>query len=289
MKKIKLLAGLFLLSLCGYSQAVSIGIRGGLSIPNIVAGGDNPLSKGYSSRLAEDGGLFAEMGLNNYVSFRLGVEYSGQGGKRNGVQAMPSGQIMSGITASISGGGMPAGMDAMLGQLAAYIPEVCYVDVKNIADFDYLMIPVSVQVGTNVSNRWRVYANAGPFVSFLLHGKQTTKGRSRIYTDAGKSHTLWDNIPAAMQPAIEGGAPQLAYALQSEMDFGATEVITRDLNPVNAGVQGDVGLSYRHDRHKVFVEAGGNYGFVKMQKDKSNGSNRIGAATVMLGYAFQLR
>jgi hypothetical protein len=34
---------------------------------------------------------------------------------------------------------------------------------------------------------------------------------------------------------------------------------------------------------------GGLNGFVKMQKNKSNGSNNIGAATVMLGYAIQLK
>ena len=289
MKKMKLLfAGLFLFSLCGYSQTVSLGIRGGLSIPNIVAGGDNPLSKGYSSRIAEDGGLFAELGINNYVAFRLGVEYSGQGGKRNGIQAMPSEQMMAGIAAGVGGGNMP-GMDVILGQMASSMPEIFYVDVKNTADFDYLMIPLSVQLGTNASKRWRVYANAGPFVSFLLHGKQTTKGRSKIYMDAGKSQTLWDNIPAAMQPVIEGSVPALAYVLQNGTDFGSTETITRDLNPVNAGVQGDIGLSYRHERHRIFVEIGGNYSFVNMQKEKSNGSNRIGAATVMLGYAIQLR
>jgi hypothetical protein len=289
MKKIRLLvAGLFLFSLCGYSQTVSLGIRGGLSIPNIVAGGDNPLSKGYSSRIAEDGGIFAELGINNYVAFRLGIEYSGQGGKRNGIQAMPAEQIMSGITAGMGGGNMP-GMDAILGQIASGMPELIYADVKNTADFDYLMVPLSVQIGTNNNNRWRVYANAGPFVSFLLHGKQTTKGQSKMYADAGRSKTLWDNIPAEMQPVIEGSVPQLAHVLQNGTDFGSTEVITRDLNPVNAGVQGDIGLSYRHDRHKVFLEIGGNYGFVKMQKNKSNSSNNIGAATVMFGYAIRLK
>jgi hypothetical protein len=290
MKKIKLLAGLLILfSLCGYSQTVSLGVRGGLSIPNIVAGGDNPLSKGYSSRIAGDGGLFAELGINNYVAFRLGVEYSGQGGKRNGIQAMPSEQMMAGITSGAGGGNTP-GMDAdaILGQLMSSMPEIFYADVKNTASFDYLTAPLSVQVGTNASKRWRVYANAGPFVSFLLHGKQTTKGASKMYVDAGKSQTLWDNVPAGMQQAIASGAPTLAHVLQNGTDFGATEVITRDLNPVNAGVQGDVGLSYRIERHKVSVEVGGNYGFVNVQKDKSNGSNRVGAATVMLGYAIQL-
>jgi hypothetical protein len=283
MKKIQLLASLFLFSLCGYAQTVSLGVRGGLSIPNIVAGGDNPLSKGYSSRVAEEGGIFAELGISDYVAFRLGVEYSAQGGKRNGMQAMPSARAMAGMAA-----GAGAGMDAILGQVAASMPGIFYADVKNTADFDYLMIPLSVQVGTNASKRWRVYGNAGPFVSFLLRGRQTTKGHSKMYLDAGGSQTLWDNIPAALQPVIEGGAPSLAHVLKNGTDFSATEVITRDLNPVNAGIQGDVGLSYRHERHRVFIEIGGNYGFVKMQKDKSNGSNRIGAATVMLGYAIQL-
>ena len=34
--------------------------------------------------------------------------------------------------------------------------------------------------------------------------------------------------------------------------------------------------------------AGGNYGLVKIQKDKSNGENNTGAATVTLGYIIQL-
>lgn len=282
MKKIQLLAGLLIFSLCAYSQTVNVGIRGGLSIPNIVSGGDNPLSKGYSSRIAGGGGIFAELGINNYVSFRLGVEYSGQGGKRNGIQAIPSEQVMAGITAGMGGGNME-GMDDILGPVMSSMPNNIFADVKNTAAFDYLIVPVSIQIGTNANNRWRVYANAGPFVSFLLHGKQTTKGQSKMYMDADKSLTLGD----AMQSVI-GNVPELADVLQNETDFGSEKVITSDLNPVNAGIQGDIGLSYRHERHRIFIEIGGNYGFIKMQKDKSNGSNRIGAATVMVGYAIRI-
>ncbi|KAA6321167.1 hypothetical protein EZS27_029155, partial [termite gut metagenome] len=78
MKRILVLA-LSLLSLYGYSQTVNVGVRGGLSIPNVIGGGDDPLSKGYSSRFAGTGGVFAELGMNNLLSLRLGVEYSGQG------------------------------------------------------------------------------------------------------------------------------------------------------------------------------------------------------------------
>ncbi|MDR2692513.1 MAG: outer membrane beta-barrel protein [Dysgonamonadaceae bacterium] len=278
------LAGLFLFGLNSYSQTVSIGARGGLSIPNIVSKGDNPLSKGYESRVTGGGGLFAELGINNHVSFRLGVEYSDQGGQRKDMQALPLKQMTD---------RMPAGMEEIGTILGQAMPKgLFYADVKSTANFDYLMIPVSVQIGTNANNRWRVYANVGPFVSFLLHGEQITKGQSKMYADEKKLETLWEhitpyvanipNIPAEMQPVLKG-------ALESETDFGSTEDITSDLHRVNAGIQGDVGLSYRHERHRIFIEIGGNYGFIKMQKDEKNGSNRIGAGSVMLGYALQLK
>lgn len=136
-KKIILASGLPGVSLCSSSQ-VSIGIRGGLSIPGIVAGGDNPLSKGYSSRLAEAGGLFAEWGMSPALSLRLGVEYSGQGGKRSGVQAMKT----SSLTASL-GADVPPQLAATLGSL----PELLYADVKSTTEFHHLMVPLSLQAG----------------------------------------------------------------------------------------------------------------------------------------------
>lgn len=59
---------------------------------------------------------------------------------------------------------------------------------------------------------------------------------------------------------------------------------------VNYGVSGNVGLSYQFaSRHNLLFEVGGNYGFRKMQKSSVNGQNRIGAATVILGYAYRLK
>ncbi|KAA6330312.1 hypothetical protein EZS27_020966 [termite gut metagenome] len=279
MKRILVLA-LSLLSLYGYSQTVNVGVRGGLSIPNVIAGGDNPLSKGYSSRFAGTGGVFAELGMNDLLSLRLGVEYSGQGGNRDGVQAMSSNQLMSSIA------NIPGVPTEALGQIGQFVPEVFYADVKNTTKFDYLMIPLSLQVGKDLGGSWkswRVYAGAGPFVSFLLSAEQVSKGQSKFYTDATKLKTLGDNIP----PAIAEMAPQLVYALDSETSFGTTD-IKDDLRKVNAGVQGNLGLAYQCHRNKLFLEVGGNYGLVRLQKDESNGSNHIGSATITLGYAYRL-
>ncbi|KAA6317891.1 hypothetical protein EZS27_032025, partial [termite gut metagenome] len=256
--------------------------RGGLSIPNVIGGGDNPLSKGYSSRFAGTGGVFAELGMNNLLSLRLGVEYSGQGGNRNGVQAMSSNQLLSSIAAIP---GVPA---EALGMVKDIVPGIFYADVKNTTKFDYLMIPLSLQVGKDFNKSWRVYVGAGPFVSFLLSAEQVSKGRSKLYADATKTKTLWDNVPPAIQPVIAGIAPDLVHALDSEAkEFGTTD-IKDDLRTVNAGIQGDLGLSYQCKRSKIFLEVGGNYGLVRLQKDISNGSNHIGSATVTLGYAHRL-
>jgi hypothetical protein len=150
------------------------------------------------------------------------------------------------------------------------------------------MIPLSLQVGKDFNKSWRVYVGAGPFVSFLLSAKQVSKGESKLYTDDTMTKTLWDNIPSDIKLLIpDVAAPELAYALGNETSFGTTD-IKDDLRKVNAGIQGDLGLSYQCHRSKLFLEVGGNYGLVRLQKDASNGSNHIGSATVTLGYAYRL-
>jgi hypothetical protein len=285
MKKMLVLVSSLLLSLCGYSQTVNIGLRGGLSIPNVVAGGDNPLSQGYSSRLAGAGGIFAELDLNKTLSLRLGAEYSGQGGKRNGIQAMSTNQLMSSATAAMDIANSPE-MSAMLEQMSGMLPDKFYADVQNTAKFDYLMVPLTLQAGKDVSKSWRLYAGAGPFVSFLLSAKQVSEGHTQLYASDDRSSTLWENIPDEVKP-IMGSVPQLAYVLEQGTEFGTADV-TNDLKKVNAGIQGNVGLAYQYNRHKIFLEVGGNYGFIAVQKDKSTGSNHIGSGSLMLGYAIRL-
>ncbi|KAA6342972.1 hypothetical protein EZS27_009316 [termite gut metagenome] len=287
MKRILVLA-LSLLSLYGYSQTVNVGVRGGLSIPNVVGGGDNPLSKGYSSRFAGTGGVFAELGMNDLLSLRLGIEYSGQGGNRNGVQAMSSNQLMASMAGMLAV--LPSELAPALAPALEQIPGIFYADVKNTTKFDYLMIPLSLQVGKDLGGSWkswRVYAGAGPFVSFLLSAEQVSKGQSKLYIDAAKSKTLWSIVPTELQQPIAENASYLKDVLDEKSEFGTAD-IKNDLRKVNVGVQGDLGLSYQCNRNRFFLEVGGNYGFVRLQKDASNGSNHIGSATVTVGYAYRL-
>jgi hypothetical protein len=270
------------------AQSINLGVRGGLAIPSIMSGSENPLSAGYSSRLAGNGGIFTEIGITDVFSLRFGVEYTGQGGKRDGVQAMSSNRLIMDV-ATRMGANITEETVAMLGQMAAYVPQIFYADVNNTVKFDYLMLPLSLQAGKTLGNGpFGIYVNAGPFVSFLMSGEQVSEGSSKLYAGADKAGTLWENIPAEIRSQITAGVPELAHTLENGTEFGTSD-ITGEIRPVNLGIHGNIGLSYRWGgRNRLFIEAGGNYGFIRIQKDKSNGVNRIGSANVAIGYSFNI-
>ncbi len=56
----------------------------------------------------------------------------------------------------------------------------------------------------------------------------------------------------------------------------------------NVGLEGNVGFMYRKGRHNIFIEGGGNYGFLNIQKGSANGKNNTGAATLAVGYCHWL-
>jgi hypothetical protein len=47
-------------------------------------------------------------------------------------------------------------------------------------------------------------------------------------------------------------------------------------------------LAYKIKKSYIFIEGGGNYGFLNIQKGTANGKNETGAGTVAVGYAFWL-
>jgi hypothetical protein len=279
-----------LLLVCGVSiaQDVKFGIKAGLNLPNITAGGNNtPVSEGYKSRLAMGAGIFTEVQFNPLISFRLGVEYSGQGGRKNGVQAMPSRRLITAL-ASNMGMSMTDRQIAGLTSIASNMPAYYYADVDNTTKFDYVMIPLLAQFGWNLGQSpWRVYVNAGPFVSFLISGKQASKGTSLMYANASETKPVWDALDPSIQTLITAEFPDMKDVLVDPVIFGTTN-ITSEMKSTNFGITGNVGIRYQCRRNYFFLEAGGNYGFITVQENSANGSNRLGAGSVMVGYAFSL-
>jgi hypothetical protein len=243
--------GLLMLYFNAGAQNIAIGVRGGISIPNLTAGGseENPLNTGYSSRQGPDAGIFAEFKFSDLFSLQPMVEYSSQGGKKDGLQALPTpDEIAEGYEAR-----------------GAQAPTYVYANYKSEAKLNYLMVPILAKFGWNLSKSpFRIYVDAGPFIGFLLSAKQVTSGTSNFYTD-----------PAGTQAITP-----------SPQNLDNTQNIKSQLNTVNFGVEGNVGLAYHFKRSSVFIEGGGNYGFLNIQKGTANGKNDTGAATADIGYAF---
>lgn len=242
---------------------IFIGARGGLNIPKLTASGDNPMSKGYSSRLAGNGGIFAEFRFTELFSLQPMIEFTQQGGKRKGMQAIPT-----------------AMMPEQMQQIPAMFNEqYLYADFKSETTFDYIMIPILAKFGYNLNNTpIRLYVNVGPFASFLLGAKQITKGNSFLYVDPTGDTTI-DYLGTLT------GAPAMG-----EVSMDENRSITDEVNRVNYGVSANIGVSYEiTPRHNILLEVGGNYGFRKLQKSAENGENRIGAATFVVGYAYKLK
>ena len=133
---------------------------------------------------------------------------------------------------------------------------------------NYLMLPILAKLGWDFGKEaaFRFYVDAGPFAALLLSAKQVTSGSSEVYSD-----------PGGQQPL----SPQ-------EQSFNSTDNIKSDLHNFNAGIEGNVGVARRCGRNYLFFEAGGNYGFINIQKGSTNGKNNTGAATIVLGYALAL-
>jgi hypothetical protein len=233
---------------CFPQKSIDFGCKAGISIPDLTSGTkDNPISTGYSSRLAADAAIHVEFHLSKRFSIQPQLEYSSQGGKKDGVQAftLPSAMLIQ----------FPPGQ----------APEYVYASYKSEAKINYLLLPVLAKYHFVNGKNWRTYVAAGPFVSLLLSAKNITKGSSNIYLDEQESQPLTPE-------------PQ---------SFDNNENIRKDLHQFNTGISGHVGISYQLANGILFIEGGGNYGLIDIQKDKTNGLNKTGAAVIDLGYQFR--
>lgn len=266
MKKVTLFLTLAIISLSASAQlGISFGARAGLNIPKLSASGDNPMSKGYESRLAGNAGIFAEFHFNDLFSIQPMIEYTQQGGKRNGMQAIPARML-------------PPELLQQGGQLGL---DYLYADFKSETKFNYLMIPVLAKFGWKLGqdSPFRVHVSAGPYISFLLSARQVTHGNSYIYVDPAGDMTL-DYLLTSLAGAEPIGS----------RDMTIDREIKGEMNSINYGVSANGGLSYEiNPKNSLIFEVGGNYGFRVLQKDSQNGENRIGAVTVTLGYAYRFR
>ena len=231
-----------------FAQDLSLGFRTGISIPNLTAGGNqNPLNTGYSSRQGPEAAIFVELRISGHFSLQPMLEYSSQGGKKNGLQAITT----------------PDEVKAMYPEGQA--PQYLYADYNSEAKLNYLLLPVLAKAGWDLGKSpFRIYVATGPFIGVLVSAHQVTSGQSLFYNDA-----------SGQQP-LPGGS----------QSFDANTNVRNSLHRVNAGIEGNFGISYKLGRGNLFVEGGANYGLFNIQKNVADGKYESGAAMAAFGYRY---
>jgi hypothetical protein len=142
------------------AQGTYLGLKGGVSFPNLSSGSknQNPLANGYKSMVGGDFGLVAVFPINDWFSIQPEIDYSQQGGTHKGLQAIPN----------------------------SYPPPTyLYANFKNVAHLNYLLVPIMARFDFKLGEKFKFFASAGGFAGFLLSAKQVSSGSSPIYYDQG--------------------------------------------------------------------------------------------------------
>jgi hypothetical protein len=254
MKRHALLFGcffLFLILSVSLSAQVRFGIKAGTSIPNLHSDGTNEISADYKSKLAENFGVIADIGISEKLSLKTGLDYSEQGGIRNGQQPVTK---------------LPA-------QFAQMLPDgtYLYADFNNEASLHYLEVPLMGKL--QFGEKLKYYINAGPYLGFLMKAEQKTDGNSAFYLD--KTGTM---------PLTVQGQPVPSQSFDANTD------IEDDIKPTNFGLTGGIGFDYGlSNKNSLVLDARVAYGLHSIQEDTSaNGNSRTGGVFLTLGYMFSL-
>ena len=234
-----------------YAQEWWIGLRGGPSIPHLSDGG-NEVSKGYSSIVAPNFGLMVEYYFTHNVSVQFEVDYSGQGGERDGLQ--PITQSPEGLPP------LPEG-------------QYLYADFKDKSVLNYLEIPIIGKYQFDLYDHWHPFIEAGPYIGFLLNATEKTSGTSQIYVDHNRTPLTIDGQPV---PPVS---------------FDADTNVKGDLNEVNAGIMAGGGIAYViNSLNQIFIDIRGEYGLRSVQKNTArDGSSNTGCAVFLVGYKYKIR
>jgi hypothetical protein len=230
------------------THSINIGIRGGLSVPQL-SGGNTEQSQGYKTRLGPDFGIFGNISLSPDFSLQLEAFYASQGGKKTGIQPIDPSSVPLPV---------PAGTNL-------------YANFSNEAVLNYVEIPLIVKYSFNLNKFFNAYVDAGPYVGFLVIAKTITKGTSSIFVDKNGTPLVIESF-AAIPP----------------QNFDQTTDISSDIKKFNSGITGGVGISRPVLKGEIILDIRGTYGFTNIQKNSINGKNNTGSLVVTLGYAYKI-
>lgn len=155
------------------AQNAYLGIKGGLSIPEL-SGGNTPQSQGYKSRTAPAFGILAYRDLSDHFALQVELSYVSQGGVKKGLQILDP--------AMLTGLPVPSGTPL-------------YASFKTEAIMNYIEIPLLAKYTIPVFKTHKFYIDAGPNFGYLANAKTRTSGMSLIYLDPSGQQSV-PGVPA---------------------------------------------------------------------------------------------
>ena len=276
-KIISALAFLLVFYQTSYSQ-IKIGTKVGYSVGQLSDNSDNIYTKKYKSISGIDYGLTMEIPFSDLFSIQTEINITHRGGIRKGAQPIP----LDPLADALSGIGVTL---EQLNQLVVFQRGMPLTDEdplygiynsKNV--LNYLEIPIMVRLGWG--DEWRFYTQIGPYVGFLLSAKQETSGTTKLYLDS-------DALQPLQIPNPFPGTPP--FIDMPEQSFDEKTDVKDDLQSLNAGIQGGVGLIRKiNEKNEVYFDLRGSYGFVPIQVDETFGRSKVGGVIVSIGYTFSL-
>ncbi|MFT4565461.1 MAG: hypothetical protein ACI9FN_000414 [Saprospiraceae bacterium] len=228
---------------------ISFGVKGGINFPNLSDDSDNIYSSDFTSITTASFGILMDFPVSSTFSIQPELMMAGRGGKRNGLQPLPPGNIPSQLSALLPAGVVP------------------YAEFDNRSTLDYIEIPVLMKL--SFGSKFKISPYAGPYLGILVNAKQKTSGTSPLYLDPNKSIQVTN--PLSGQP--------LTIDLTADIDT------KNEINSSNFGVHGGVMFTkMTSDIDGFFLDARVTYGFSSLQRNAQLGETKIGSISISFGY-----
>ncbi|HVB03394.1 MAG TPA: outer membrane beta-barrel protein [Chitinophagaceae bacterium] len=236
------------LGLCCHSLlAQEIGIQGGFSLPDLRGNLRDP--QAYLSRSDGCYGIYGNFKINKQFSILAELNYCGEGGRRDGIQPIPSGSMKD------------------------YPPsDTFYSDYQNSTILHYLELPVLARL--TWGKQVKYFIEGGIFTGYLMDARLVTSGKGVLYSDpAGR-------IPASAPP---GGDPFSPQILDNNTD------ISKQINRINIGIIGGGGILYDLGRNQFSLDLRISEGMLHIYRNThAGGKYNTGNVLILLGYGFRL-
>lgn len=228
-----------------------IGIKGGLNFSTLASNTSNPLTSNYANRTGPDFEIFIETKISKFLTFQsAGLEYSSQGAKKEGYQSF--------LTTEKYSQYFPSGQ----------VPKHLFANFDKELKLNYLFLTSVFRVSTNAERKrmLRPFVSAGFYTGYLLSAKQTLKGSSVVYRDSQQMQPLTSSVE----------------------NFNEIRNIKSELHKLNFGLNGSIGLTVDIEKFRIYLEGGGNYGLININKEVEEGKNFIKSISGRIGFSYNI-